>query len=71
MFVEVEFREHDTNSKALYSNNQSSDLLQDLVVEALVTGPEEMPGIRAENDTEENGERRFGEVKMVSNKLRK
>ncbi len=69
--VEVELSELDAHSKALYTNNQSGDFLQDFVVETPMAGPGETQGIGTENNTEEDSEWRFGEMKMISNELRK
>jgi hypothetical protein len=62
MSIEVVLWELNTNSETLDGHDDSSDFLEDLIIDAPFSGSEYIEGNWAKNDSKDDGQRRFRQM---------
>ena len=66
MSVEVELRKLNSDGKTLQSNNDAGKFLNYFIIHAPMAGRDIVEDVWFENDVEDDSERWFGEVEVVS-----
>lgn len=70
MPIEVELGKFYSNSKTLQSNYNAGEFLHGIILHAPISRRNPAEDMRSEDNAEEDGERRFGEVEVISQEER-